>query len=304
MLKPDPAFLKHVLRDPYSGGEAGVNRCLSEVENLAAEWGVVLDSPVTGASCSLVFRGWRSNGDKVILKLPVIGEEKTSGAMAAVAFGGRGGIEILESDRATGALLMPLADPGTDLFASGVTDDEALSVCVEAITSLREVRTNLDPFRATVNYDWFESLRKPTSPKAEPHLVESAKVLLAKLEESTEREVLLHGDLHHFNILRHEETWTVIDPKGLVGDPAREVVGFMRNPLPWIGEVDDLEAVLENRLDRFAEALGDPIERLWAWSLVETTADALDPISRFSSAWGKVNGALASIGARRGWKIN
>lgn len=30
--------------------------------------------------------------------------------------------------------------------------------------------------------------------------------------------VLLHADLHHYNILQHQDTWIAIDPKGVVGE--------------------------------------------------------------------------------------
>ena len=34
--------------------------------------------------------------------------------------------------------------------------------------------------------------------------------------------VLLHGDLHHENIIKHGDNWVVIDSKAVTGNPAYE----------------------------------------------------------------------------------
>lgn len=43
---------------------------------------------------------------------------------------------------------------------------------------------------------------------------------------------MLHVDLHHDNILQNGNEWLVIDPKGVVGEPAYEVAAFIHNPMP------------------------------------------------------------------------
>jgi streptomycin 6-kinase len=57
-----------------------------------------------------------------------------------------------------------------------------------------------------------------------------AERLSADLLESAATEVLLHGDLHHFNILSaRREPWLCIDPKGMRGHPGYEVGPFLLN---------------------------------------------------------------------------
>jgi streptomycin 6-kinase len=77
--------------------------------------------------------------------------------------------------------------------------------------------------------------------------------------------VLLHGDLHHDNLLRAErEPWLAIDPHGLVGDP-----GFDTGPLLYNPEPDDrddrLLALAPARVEQVADALGMPVDRVRAW---------------------------------------
>ena len=62
-------------------------------------------------------------------------------------------------------------------------------------------------------------------------LVGEAEALFAALLDTAGAPVLLHGDLHHYNILAAGGgRWLAIDPKGVVGEPAFEVVALMHNP--------------------------------------------------------------------------
>ena len=57
-----------------------------------------------------------------------------------------------------------------------------------------------------------------------------AETLYDELMRSSTETVVLHGDLHHWNILRSErEPYLVIDPKGYFGDPGYEVGAFLAN---------------------------------------------------------------------------
>jgi streptomycin 6-kinase len=90
-----------------------------------------------------------------------------------------------------------------------------------------------------------------------------------ELLQSTATRSLLHGDLHHFNILRAQrEPWLSIDPKGLVGDPCFDVCQFLRNPRPVSARQN------ARRLDLFCDVLGLDRERTQAWCLVHAVLNA------------------------------
>ena len=85
--------------------------------------------------------------------------------------------------------------------------------------------------------------------------------------------MLLHGDLHHWNILRAErEPWLAIDPKGLAGEPAYEVGALLRNRLD-AGE-DVLQLTLR-RIAQLSEILGVDRERLKRWAFAQGVLSAL-----------------------------
>ncbi len=67
---------------------------------------------------------------------------------------------------------------------------------------------------------------------------------------------LLHGDLHHENILQtNDGAWKSIDPKGIVGNIAYEVAAYIRNPVPEIIQQSNLQQILNNRIKKFSELL-------------------------------------------------
>ena len=69
---------------------------------------------------------------------------------------------------------------------------------------------------------------------------------------------LLHGDLHHFNILQDGDSWRAIDPHGFVGNPLYEIGAFLRNPIPMSFEEPDLKERLRERILLLSERLGIP----------------------------------------------
>jgi streptomycin 6-kinase len=49
---------------------------------------------------------------------------------------------------------------------------------------------------------------------------------------------LLHGDLHHGNVLHDSERgWVAIDPKGVLGEPEYEIGVALRNPIEIRGSL-------------------------------------------------------------------
>ena len=87
--------------------------------------------------------------------------------------------------------------------------------------------------------------------------------------------VLLHGDLHHENILEAErESWLAIDPKGLVGEAAYETGALLRNQLSVVFEDSQPGRVMARRVDQLAEELGLDRTRVRGWGLAQAVLSA------------------------------
>lgn len=230
---------------------------MATVQDLARRWAVTLVEPMPGASCSEVWWGRAADGGEVVIKLPKPDDDEVLPRATLEAFAAHGGVAILDYDAESGAALMPRLRPGTSL---DVLDDlDGVDVCARIIQELRRAPAVEAPRLET----WMRELQE-----GDPgdFLVGEAQRIALRLFETTPRRGLLHGDLHHGNIVASGDGWTAIDPKGVFGDPSFEITGFMRNPL---GRSPGPEG-MRKRLVRFADRLGDPPDRLWGWAFAQT----------------------------------
>jgi streptomycin 6-kinase len=231
----------------------------TDLNRLLESWELALDSELPGSTCSSVFVCHDLAGREVVLKIPEPHAEEKESIETLRAFSKVGGVAILAHDSLTGAVLMPRLIPGTSLGASGLSDDEAAVVCAQKILELRSAPSVKNAFRLEDLFSNMEAL--PSSA-----LADIAREVSEKLFRTTQETVLLHGDLHHYNILLHGAEWIVIDPKGVMGDRSFEVAAFIRNIRTPQVTTDGCR----HYLLRFHELLGDPIERLWGWSFAQT----------------------------------
>jgi streptomycin 6-kinase len=97
---------------------------------------------------------------------------------------------------------------------------------------------------------------------AEGHeLVPLARELYASLDIG--RDVLVHGDFHHHNILHSERGPVAIDPKPMLGEPEYDIPSFLWNPIPYRMRLD----VTETRLTAFA-SVGLDEKRMRKWAVI------------------------------------
>lgn len=195
-----------------------------------------------GGHCSRVYAD-----ETRVLKVPYQGEELTSGFRASLLLANSVGPRVYESDAETGSVLMERLQPGTKLEHAGLSDQEKLEITVGFIKQIQTL-----PTEGCMSMSDYFTTKDP---------------LLEELLATTERQVFLHGDLHHENILRHGDRWVVIDPKGVVGDPCFEPDAFLHNPLSIIQDPDS-EPILRRRIELFSELLDLNPWRVCAWAIV------------------------------------
>ena len=107
-------------------------------------------------------------------------------------------------------------------------------------------------------------------------LIGRAERVFTELEASSDSSLLLHGDVHHANILLSDERgWVIIDPKGIVGDRGYEVGPFMLNRLPSGASASETLAIFTERLCVFTEELKIDGKRLARWAFCHAVLSAL-----------------------------
>jgi streptomycin 6-kinase len=98
--------------------------------------------------------------------------------------------------------------------------------------------------------------------------------VLDELCASAPASVVLHGDLHHDNILRAtREPWLAIDPHGVTGDPGYELGSMLFNPDP-ADRSPARTALVPARVEQLAAGLAMPVERVVAWGFVKAVLSA------------------------------
>lgn len=91
------------------------------------------------------------------------------------------------------------------------------------------------------------------------HQAGQAREICAGLFEKYPERVLLHGDLHHDNLLRRTDgSYAVIDPKGVIGPEILDLPRFLLNE----GDFPDNPAHMEQAISLVSRACGYPEEEL------------------------------------------
>jgi len=149
------------------------------------------------------------------------------------AFDGEGMIQVLES--ANGAVLLPRLKPGHDLgsLCREGRDDDATEILAAIIGRISKVSSELTWIGSIERLQPdFARFRAGAAGFIPVPFVERAEALFAELSATQREPRLLHGDLHHHNVLFDDTSgWVAIDPWGAIGEIEFEVGASLRNPV-------------------------------------------------------------------------
>lgn len=232
-------------------------------------------------------------GRPAFLKCALVDEE-AAGALVLRWWDGAGAAAVLEGSDDGEAVVLERAEGRRSLTAlarSGPDgDDEATRILCRAGRRLHEAGADAvarqRPDRLFALDRWFAELfdQANTRPLDHdglyPRSAAEARTLLAR----PAADVVLHGDLHHGNVLDFgERGWLAIDPKPLHGDPAFDVLNILCNP-------DADVALRPGRLERTAAVIaaetGMTERHLLRWTLAW---------AGLSAAWSERSGGDAGV---------
>jgi streptomycin 6-kinase len=261
-------------------GEAG-QRWVADlpqvIEAMAEAWGLTV-APHYELSYNFVAPAITAQGAEVVLKLGCPRPEFDLEIAALRLYAGHGCARLLAADANRGALLLERLRPGHTL-ATLADDDAATRTAAGVMAALWQPPPAEHDFPTTQH--WMKGLERLRARYAggagpfPPALVDRAERLSAELHASGAPAVVLHGDLHHYNILRAERApWLAIDPQGVVGEPAFETGALLRNPLPQVYAWPDFEARTARRVAILAECLEVERQRIAAWGVAQAVLSA------------------------------
>lgn len=297
MLSPE---LARKFVDLYAErGTAWAEAFPATLARLRLRWGLTLGETFAYVGYAFVARVELPGGAPAVLKIAPPDPEFANEIAALRLYDGRGAVRMLDSDPEATALLLERLEPGTPLAE---LDDDVRATEIAAGV-MRELWRPLPPDHAFPTMErWGQAFARVRaaygggSGPFPPDLFEKGERLYFELCATAGEPVLLHGDLHHWNILAaRREPWLAIDPKGVAGEPAYETGALLRNRMTV---EPDLHALTVRRAGQLADALGLDQQRILHWAFAQGVLSALWTLEGHGSIGEEqlmLPGALASI---------
>ncbi|PKL76495.1 MAG: hypothetical protein CVV27_10005 [Candidatus Melainabacteria bacterium HGW-Melainabacteria-1] len=181
-------------------------------------------------------------------------------------------VRLRESSAEGGWMMLERIRPGSPL--SALEDDlAALEIWLTHIEFLPANALDYQRFPDLAR--WCRALWLEDMPNWLAPAVLQARELYQTLASDEQATLLLHGDLHHENMLSDGPTgWKMIDPKGVIAGPEFELGAMLRNPYPDWNASAQLESSLRNRLERIAADPRFRFERVMNWAYVQSVLAA------------------------------
>ncbi|HEU0026231.1 MAG TPA: aminoglycoside phosphotransferase family protein [Ktedonobacterales bacterium] len=247
-----------------------------------ARWNLALLPPFPGLTFNFVAPVTRADGSPAVLKAGVPRDEIETEIAALRLCDGAGLVRLLEADAQRGVMLLERALPGEPLSRME-DDDQATAIAADVMRAIWRPAPDSSPFPTVAGWlRAFDRVREMfdggSGPLPETALARGEALGRDLLTSAPGQSMLLHGDLHHENIVSAQRMpWLVIDPKGVTGDPCFEVGAFLTNPYERFMSWDPREwpARMARRVDILTERLGFPRERIVAWGVTQATLSAV-----------------------------
>ncbi len=235
---------------------------------MVQHWGLRHIMPVDNMTYNYVAMAMTNAQLPVVLKISCDAKTSNEEMRALEYFDGDGSIQLLAAEDEYHALLLQQAIPGTTLKTLYPQHlNEVMDIYVAVMNKLHDKKL---PPRHEFRHvrDWLQAFTRVDLSQLPADMVAQAKEITAELLSTMRNEILLHGDLHHDNLIKHEDEWLAIDPKGIVGDAEFEIAAFdiiHPSEFPLGSKVIDLFA---QRINSLAQKSGLDVERIKNWVFV------------------------------------
>jgi streptomycin 6-kinase len=255
-----------------------IEPALNRMQQYVRDWGVRIEHSFE-TSTSLIAFGKRDD-HPVVLKTTKQGDEWHAGTVLN-AFQGHGVARVYE--HAPGTVLMERLRPGNSLeeLTANNRDEEATEIIADVIQRMSAVELTFEiesGIALPTVQDWaraFDRYLATEGNQIPASLVVSARRVYSQLCDSQTTTRLLHGDLHHYNILfDNDRGWLAIDPKGVIGELEYEIGAALRNPVQYPDRFLS-PAVVARRLELFASKLKLDYQRALRWAFSQAVLSVI-----------------------------
>lgn len=241
---------------------------MTDFEPWLSAWDLTPDGPPFATHTSALVPVMH-RGHPAMLKVTTDREEAT-GAAVMRWWGGVGAARVLAFDE-TACLLERATGRASLARLSGEGADEEATAILCRVTARLHARDPVTRPRSVIPLEhWFGELWPVAAARGGlfARTSETAERLLATQSEL----VVLHGDLHHDNVLDFgARGWLAIDPKGLYGERTFDYVNLLRNPE---GQTARAVERLPGRVEQVASRAAVDPRRLLQWTVAFTGLSA------------------------------
>ncbi|MCJ8013260.1 hypothetical protein MUG84_16130 [Paenibacillus sp. KQZ6P-2] len=216
-------------------GEDWLARLPDIIDRCSGKWGlselVLLDNYTN----AVLYGTSRFFGD-VVLK---IGMDITSEIKAMSRFNELAICHCYVADEPLGALLLERVMPGNDLTTIS-SEEERINIAANLMLHLSvfsDTEVEFPTYHQWIENDFNRIRRERTVNESMIRYMELAEKFFQEMQSLGRIPKLLHGDLHHENILQDRSGhWKAIDPKGVIGTPCLESARFIVNQVGRVPE--------------------------------------------------------------------
>lgn len=239
------------------------------VRQRLAEWGISCLGPVDDHP----FAWWGMQAVTHVVVKAGDPDQRAREAQALRTFG-LGATAVVAHDADLGILVTARVLPGYDIRPLARRDDDAATRAIaELAASLHRGQGNSSGLPPLERIG--KAFEAPADPRLPRKVVDAARGVFAELIADPIAPVVLHGDLHHLNVLKAGEGWRAIDPHGWVGDPAFEAAALLANPRGLVEGGDargmdgrELASRAQRRASIYSDVTGYDEGRLRSWGFV------------------------------------
>lgn len=238
-------------------GRPFYEKALKDMDHYADRWNLTSFQLIPSFSANLVLTCESARFGSAVLKIgKSASKEFISEWNALREYDGRRFCRVFDADPDNGVILEERVRPGTPL-----RDERSLERRLSVFCSMyKDLHIPpADPAMYPTYTGWVARITDYMSRRHDCKelyaYMKKANDLCQSVAAAHTQQMLLHGDFHHDNILLGEGgAYTIIDPKGVVGDPVFDVPRFILNefddeqPSELAKKINEIIGILEKNL--------------------------------------------------------
>lgn len=238
------------------------------LSHYSKSWDLSNVHKITETATGHIYRVDSKYGPSILKIFTDLGvKDELGGTSFLKAMDGNGTVKLYEYDEKA-QLMEYLVGHNLYHYSKDNKEDETTKIFIDIIKKIHTCKLVGDKDKLTPIKHLFRLFDRLTPPEKLCGFFLKARELSDNLLSTQTQEVLLHGDLHHENVLKNSKgEYVCFDPKGMIGDPSYELGTTLKNPWDHPEISQDIE-MFKRRALNFSQELKLPLDRIIGFAFV------------------------------------